>query len=290
MPTATASSNCATAELLTDTTTTMKHLLTIPSLLVVGALSVAAATEENIHETRAARAGGTLVVDVDFGSIDIAPGDNDKVVIDAHRKIEASSKEKEEEYFKAVPITITTEGDRVIVRAIHKHESLGSQLWKMLGHTRTEARYAIRVPANFNADLDTSGGDISANGLSGNIKVDTSGGDLTFGQIHGDIHGDTSGGNITAKNCDGATNLDTSGGRIEVTGGSGKLNVDTSGGNVTVLNRVGDAKVESSGGKLRLGNISGTLTPKPPADLFPPFCLRPWPATCASKLPAVASR
>ena len=87
--------------------------------------------------------GGTLVVDVDFGSIDIAPGDNDKVVIDAHRKIEASSKEKEEEYFKAVPITITTEGDRVIVRAIHKHESLGSQLWKMLGHTRTEARYAI---------------------------------------------------------------------------------------------------------------------------------------------------
>ena len=166
MPTATASSNCATAELLTDTTTTMKHLLTIPSLLVVGALSVAAATEENIHETRAARPGGTLVVDVDFGSIDIAPGDNDKVVIDAHRKIEASSKEKEEEYFKAVPITITTEGDRVIVRAIHKHESLGSQLWKMLGHTRTEARYAIRVPANFNADLDTSGGDISANGLT----------------------------------------------------------------------------------------------------------------------------
>ena len=79
-----------------------------------------AATEENIHETRAAKAGGTLVVDVDFGSIDIAPGDNDKVVIDAHRKIEASSKEKEEEYFKAVPITITTEGDKVIVRAIHK--------------------------------------------------------------------------------------------------------------------------------------------------------------------------
>ena len=259
MPTATASSNCATAELLTDTTTTMKHLLTIPLLLVVGALSVAAATEENIHETRDAKPGGTLLIDVDFGSIDIAPGDNDKVVIDAHRKIEASSKEKEEEYFKAVPITITTEGNRVIVRAIHKHESLGSQLWKMLGHTRTEARYAIRVPANFNADLDTSGGDISANGLSGNIKVDTSGGDLTFGQMHGDIQADTSGGDITAKNCDGATNLDTSGGRIEVTGGSGKLNVDTSGGNVTVLNRVGDARVQSSGGKLRLGNISGTL-------------------------------
>ncbi len=109
-------------------------------------------------------------------------------------------------------------------------------------------------------DLDTSGGDISANGLTGSVKVDTSGGDLNFGRIHGDIHADTSGGDITAKDCDGTTDLDTSGGRIEVTGGRGKLNVDTSGGNVTVLNRVGDTKVESSGGKLRLGNISGKLS------------------------------
>ena len=238
----------------------MKILLTISSLLVVSALSAAAATEENIHETRAAKPGGKLVVDVDFGSIDVAPGDNDKVVIDAHRKIEASSKEKEQEYLAAAPITITTEGDRVIVRAIRKHKSLGSQFWQVMGHTRTEARYSIRVPANFNADLDSAGGDISANGLTGNIKVDTSGGDLTFGQIHGDIHADTSGGNITAKDCDGSTSLDTSGGRIEVTGGRGKLNADTSGGNVTVLNRVGDAKIESSGGKLRLGNISGSLS------------------------------
>ena len=156
-------------------------------------------------------------------------------------------------------------------------------------HFAPRARYAIRVPANFNADLDTSGGDISANGLSGNIKVDTSGGDLTFGQIHGDIHADTSGGDITAKNCDGATNLDTSGGRIEVTGGSGKLNVDTSGGNVTVLNQVGDAKVESSEANSASATSAESSTPKPPADLFPPFCPRPWPATCASKLPAAAS-
>ena len=238
----------------------MKTLLTVLTLVSLTILTAFATTEENKHETRPAKPGGTLVVDVDFGSIDVAPGENDKVVIDTHRKIEASSKEKEEEYLKAAPLTITTEGDKVVVRAIQKHESLGRQLWRMIGHTRTEGHYAIKVPANFNLDLDTSGGDVSANGLTGNIKVDTSGGDLTFGQIHGDIHGDTSGGDITAKDCDGATVLGTSGGRIEVTGGRGKLSVDTSGGNVTVLNRVGDTKVESSGGKLRLGNISGKLS------------------------------
>ena len=237
----------------------MKTLLTASILIVLTALPALAATEENIHETRAAKPGGKLVVDVDFGSIDVAPGDNDKVVIDAHREIEASSKEKEEEYLKSVPVTVTTEGDSVIVRAIHKHDSLGSQIWKMLGHHRTEARYTVRVPASFSSNLDTAGGAISARGLTGTIKADTSGGDLNFTKINGDIHADTSGGDITAKDCDGATNLDTSGGRIEVTGGRGRLNVDTSGGPVTVLNRVGDTKVESSGGKLRLGNISGKL-------------------------------
>jgi hypothetical protein len=105
--------------------------------------------------------GGTLVVDVDFGSIDVTPGDSDKVVIDARRKIEASSKEKEEEYFKAVPVTITTEGDKVIVRAIHKNESFGAQFWHLLGRTRTEARYTFKVPASFSVNLDTAGGSIS---------------------------------------------------------------------------------------------------------------------------------
>ena len=237
----------------------MKTSLTTLILVSLTTLSAFSATEENVHETRAAKPNGTLVVDVDFGSIAVAPGDNDKVVIDAHRKIDSSSKAKEEEYFKAVPVTITTEGDTVVVRAIHKNESFGSQFWHLLGRTRTEGHYIFKVPATFSVKLDTAGGDVSANGLTGTIKVDTSGGDLSFGQIHGDIHADTSGGDIAAKDCDGVTDLNTSGGRIEVTGGKGNLNVDTSGGNVTVLNRVGNAKVESSGGKLRLGNISGSL-------------------------------
>jgi Putative adhesin len=237
----------------------MKTLLTSLILVSLTSFGVLAASEENIHETKAAKPGGKLVVDVDFGSIDVTAGENDKVVIDAHRKIEMSSKEKEQEYLAAAPITITTEGDKVILRANEKHESLGKQFWRMMGHTRTEGHYTIKVPASFNLDLDTAGGDVSANGITGSVKVDTSGGDLTFGQIHGDLHADTSGGNIVAKDCDGKTDLDTNGGRIEVTGGRGQLKANTSGGNVTVLNRVGDTKVDSSGGKLRLGNISGKL-------------------------------
>ena len=228
-------------------------------LSCLATLTASASTEENIHETRDAKPGGTIVVEVDFGSIEVLPGDSDKVVVEAYRKIEASSKEKEEEYLKAAPIRVTTEGDKVIVRATRKHESLGSQLWNMLGHHSTEGRYSIHVPATFNADLDTAGGAITATGLTGMIKADTSGGDLHFEKIHGQIHADTSGGDINVIACEGKTSLDTSGGHIQVKDGSGDLDADTSGGNVTVLNLAGNAKVDSSGGKLRLANISGKL-------------------------------
>src|SRR5690349_2260868 len=170
--------------------------LTAVSLSAFAACLAQAASEETVHETRGAQAGGQLVVEVDFGSIQVVPGDNDKVVLDAHRKIEASSKAKEEEYLRAAPITVTTEGNKVIVRAIQQPRSLGKQLWRMLGNTRTEGHYAIKVPANFSLNLNTSGGDVSSRGVTGQVKVNTSGGDLMFGQIHGDIHAETSGGDI----------------------------------------------------------------------------------------------
>ena len=238
----------------------MKSSLATLILVSLTTLTAVAATEENIHQTQSAKPGGKLVVDVDFGSITVSPGDNDKVVVDAQRKIESSSKEKEEEYFKAVPVTVTTEGDTVVVRARRKNKSLGSQLWNLLGRTSTEGRYAVRVPATFNTDLQTAGGDVSANGLTGTVKVGTSGGDLNFERIHGPIDAETSGGDITVTACEGTLDVETSGGRIEATGGSGSLRAQTSGGSVTVANFAGDTKVESSGGRLRLANISGKLS------------------------------
>ena len=238
----------------------MKLPFHITTLLFAAALSASAATEEKIHETRPAKAGEKLVVDVDFGAITVAPGDTDKVVVDAYRKVDASSKEKEQEYLAAAPITVTTEGDTVVVRARRKNKSLGSQLWNLLGHTSTEGRYTIQVPATFNANLQTAGGDVSAKNLIGIVKVGTSGGDLNFERIHGPLDAETSGGDITVTACEGPLDVETSGGRIEATGGSGSLRVQTSGGAVTVANFAGDTKVDSSGGRLRLANISGKLS------------------------------
>src|SRR3954466_782247 len=78
----------------------VRHLIIVSSFFLLALAPTAfGLTEENVNITRDAKSGGKLVVDVDFGTIDVAPGDNDKVVVNASRKIKASSKEKEDEYF-----------------------------------------------------------------------------------------------------------------------------------------------------------------------------------------------
>ena len=237
----------------------MFQLLRPLALLTVTVISASALTEEKVNETRDAKPNGKLIVDVDFGTIEVMAGDNDKVVLAAYRKIEASSKEKEQEYLAAAPITITTNGSDVTVRARREKNADDSKCRSWLGSSSMDARYTLRVPATYNANLQTAGGDISAKDLTGTIKADTSGGDLEFERVHGSINAESSGGHIEVIACEGAIDVETSGGRIGASGGSGSLNARTSGGTITAKDFAGDTNVETSGGRLNLANIGGKL-------------------------------
>jgi hypothetical protein len=231
----------------------MSLLFRIFSLLAAGAFCASALTEENVNITRDAKPAGKLVVDVDFGTIDVAPGDNDKVVVNASRKITAISKEKEAEYFASAPITVTSDGNTVIVRARRGKD------WDEDGQVCNDARYSIHVPSNFDAELKTEGGAITTTNLTGKVKANTSGGDMKFSLLHGPIKANTEGGEIEVSGCEGKIDIETSGGRIETSGGSGSLRAITAGGTIKVENFNGDANVETSGGQLALANVHGKL-------------------------------
>ena len=64
-----------------------------------------------------ARPAARIIVDVDFGTIDVSAGADDKVVVEAHRKIDSNNEAQEKEYLAAVPVTVTKEGNTVTIRA-----------------------------------------------------------------------------------------------------------------------------------------------------------------------------
>lgn len=234
----------------------MKSIQLALTLLTVTALTAAAETSEQISKTLEAKAGGQLVIDVDFGSIQLLTHTSDRVEIDISRKVSLGSKSEEEEHLAERPVEITQEGSTITIRARPKSKSNFSWggVWK-----RREARYVVTVPDKFNASLGTSGGGIQATGLTGELRARTSGGSLTFERIKGELNGNTSGGSISLDSCEGPIKVRTSGGGIKIARGSGTLDGSTSGGSIKVQDFDGPANVSTSGGGITLEDVGGEV-------------------------------
>jgi hypothetical protein len=233
-------------------------MITRTLLLLVAATATASAlSEENINQQLDCAPGGRIIVDVDFGTIDVSAGADDKVVVDAHRKIDSNNDAQEKEYLAAAPVTVTKDGNTVTIRARRAQKDRNMN-WS--GRCNMDARYTVRVPKNFNSELRTAGGSIIGAELTGTMSADTSGGKLKFTHLKGPTGATTSGGSIELNGCEGAVKVDTSGGRIESIDGSGSLEARTSGGSIVVRNFGGDTKVETSGGRLAFENVNGKIT------------------------------
>jgi hypothetical protein len=232
-------------------------IIRILLLLFVAATTASALSEENVSQTLEGASGGKLIVDVDFGTIDVSAGADDKISVMAHRKIDSDNEAQEKEYLASAPVTVSKEGNTVTIRARRQNKEHNLN-WS--GRCSMDARYTVHVPRTFNSELRTGGGTIMVAELTGSMSADTSGGKLKFTHLHGPTGATTSGGSIELNGCEGALKVDTSGGRIEATDGSGSLEARTSGGSIVVRNFGGDTKVETSGGRLTFENINGKIT------------------------------
>ena len=226
-------------------------------LLALTSCAALAATEEQTNKTFQVSSGGTLVVDVDFGSIDVSTNATDAVAVNVWRKVTRGSAEKEQKFLSENPVVFVQEGNTVTIRCRPKVTETFH--WFSSFRNRNEAKYIIQVPARFNARLNTSGGGIAAGDLAGEVKADTSGGGLRFARLRGPVNGNTSGGGIHVTDCEGPVKIHTSGGGIEVTGGTGSLDGDTSGGAISVKAFKGPVSMHTSGGGITIENIAGTI-------------------------------
>jgi hypothetical protein len=137
--------------------------------------------------------------------------------------------------------------------------------------------FKVYVPQDVATNLETSGGSIHLDNLTGEEKFTTSGGSLHLDRLTGNVRGrtsggsiqvsnsgenidlETSGGSIHANNCKGIIKLGTSGGSLHLDELSGKIDATTSGGSVSASNIKGDLHTGTSGGSVNLSNLACSL-------------------------------
>lgn len=217
-----------------------------------------AATTEIIEKTLEADHGGTLVIQVKRGSLEVTGQSDSKVEVYVKREVKASSKADEEAFLTANPVVITQSGNQV---TISREGASGSGGGWFSSEAKETAEYVVKVPARFNVNLNTSGGSITTSNLEGNTRINTSGGTIRMSDLKGTIQANTSGGSIRMSDCNGGSIVNTSGGSIKAENGSGDLKLKTSGGSITVDKHDGNVNGRTSGGSIRV-----ILLSQPTAD------------------------
>jgi len=135
----------------------------------------------------------------------------------------------------------------------------------------------IFVPADYDAKLFSSGGNLTVNDLNGKIEANTSGGNVTVNNTTGNIEAYTSGGNVVVDNNKGNLNISTAGGNITANSFNGSVNVSTMGGHVTLNGSNGKVEASTAGGNISvdysgknlgidLSTMGGNITATLPGD------------------------
>ena len=210
-------------------------------------------TLEDITEVFPVPSSGRLIVNADLGAIDVQSAESDTVSVRVQRAAQLKADRRAGEILKNFDVQLTHEMSDVKINAKFKGPQ---RQWKK-SKKRLDIRFDIVVPRHYSLDLKTSGEDISAADITGDVNAKTSGGGLRFQNITGRIDGKTSGGNIDLKAFNGDTILKTSSGNITLETGTGDVKAKTSGGNLQFTDVTGAVNGQTSGGSITMRGSSG---------------------------------
>ncbi|MDI6766513.1 MAG: DUF4097 family beta strand repeat-containing protein [Bacteroidota bacterium] len=204
--------------------------------------------DKKYEQTFNVQPDGKLIIDADIGNISVTGGDVHEVSVQIY--VEGS-----DEQIKKYNIKFDQDGNTVKIKGNYKrrHINLFQTDW-------LDVQFDIKIPNNFNLDIQTSGGNITVTNVNGNINGETSGGNIEILNVDGDIRMETSGGNVVVKQASGKLFLETSGGNIELKNIDGKLNASTSGGNIyaSAISNMG-IDLSTSGGNITV-ELPKTIT------------------------------
>ncbi len=235
-------------------------LVLTTAFILTSTASLYGIAEDSIEKSFKVRPGGQLILDTDFGSIEINTSNTNTLKVEVIREIRSANSRRAEEIMKHFEISFRQDGNTVYVTGEYDRSGLGRLLSNIGRYVRFH--FDVSLPQEFNVDLKTSGGSISIDDLNGEVRSKTSGGSLSFNRIEGPVWGRTSGGSIKLLSCDGTADISTSGGSITIGEVTGDVVAHTSGGSIRAGEVKGDVDVSTSGGGISVKEVRGTIKAK----------------------------
>jgi len=195
-------------------------------------------------------AAKNLRVKVDAGSVRVQGGSQSGISYVIRNRSYTSSEDRARHEFDSYKISAYVRADTAWIVA----EWQGGSPHKFSGE------FAITVPSNMDSvKVETDGGDVTANGLSGRVDAQSGGGSMHLDTIGGMINAETGGGTIDVGTVGSDVSLRTGGGNIKVMAAKGRIGAESGGGNVRVVSGMQEAVLETGGGNITVEHCAGHL-------------------------------
>jgi hypothetical protein len=199
-----------------------------------------------LDETLPVEPGGTLWIDLDFGSVLVESHDTNEVKIEAR----AEGWDPDQVWF-----SVSREENDVLLDG-----EVERWLPSLVFGRRISVR--VRVPRRYSVDIRTRGGRIRLREIGGRVAAETRGGSIELKESDGPALLRTAGGHVEAEKVRGNLRMRTSGGRIEADEVCGEVEARTSGGRIALRAVAGPVEAHTSG-----GSISVAFTSAPAGSL-----------------------
>lgn len=200
-----------------------------------------------------------LRIRVDAGAVRVQGAQQSGITYTYHVRVNTSSEEKARRQFDAYKINGYVRGDTAWLVA----EGDGG------GRHRSFGDFVINVPREVElVKIETGGGGVSVNGISGRLEAETGGGKIHLENIGGSVTAETGGDTIEAMAIGGDLNVSTGGGKLYLGPVKGLITASTGGGEIILLScergaelesGAGDIQVKQSGGGLKISTGGGNI-------------------------------
>ena len=209
---------------------------------------------DDITESFNVSPDGRLVLDVDFGTIDIQASESEAVNVVVHRAAKFKTDRQTAAILKDFQVNFNQKDSELQINAKFKD---GNRYWKR-NSDRLNIHFDITVPHTFHGVyLKTASGDINVHDYNGVVQCQTNSGELQLENITGPIFGNTVNGDVRVAKCKSDVRVGTLRGDIEINDNNGSIDATTSGGNVRCVDVEGEISGETSGGNIKLVRCKG---------------------------------
>lgn len=200
------------------------------------------------------------------GSIRVEGAQQTNITYMVRERVRAASEQAARREIGRMKFTTFASGEAVLLKADCE------------GYSRSSIDFDVRVPKQTAAlKLETNGGQVSAENVTGKVEASTGGGSIHLDKIGGVIAVSSAGGaidigdvgsDVAVSTGGGSIHIGSAAGRVVASSGGGDLHIgsgklmtlETGGGSIKVNKCDGQIKAETGGGTIDLSEIEGPAT------------------------------